>query len=281
MNVMIQFRQLWKLVLLCGLISLTLTACGESGSGSNVTYYTSGMVNTKNKLTYTYGRFEVCARLPKTKGIWPAHWLLPNDGHWPPEIDIMELLGHDSTVVYMTMHYGTSSSDHTQDGSNKIHAPAGYNPDFSADFHTFRVDWQPGTITGYVDGKLVTKNDDGTTIAFPRASQIPAESFYMILNTAVGGDWPGDPDSTTVFPQYHDIDFVKIYKWNGSAFVLDFSDDFDGPALNQNVWTPVDRDEKDNYNNEHQYYRAANVSIVKEGSRSFLRLTSLKVSQRP
>jgi beta-glucanase (GH16 family) len=160
--------------------------------------YISGHVTTLGKFAQTYGRFEVRARLPKTKGIWPAHWMLPVRDAWPPEIDIMELLGHDPNTVYMTNHWGTSSADHYWNSK-------GYTgPDFSADFHTFAVEWDSEKIVWYVDGVM----------RYVSANGVPHEPFYIILNTAVGGDWPGNPDETTVFPQYHDIDYVRVYTKN-------------------------------------------------------------------
>lgn len=160
-------------------------------------HYTSGHVTSI--FAQTYGRFEVRARLPKTQGIWPAHWMLPASGVWPPEIDIMELLGHNPKTVYMTNHWVNNQGQHenTHDGNFT-------GPDFSADFHTFAVEWDAEKIIWYVDGVR----------RYVSVSGIPHDPFYIILNTAVGGDWPGNPDDTTVFPQYHDIDYVRVYTKN-------------------------------------------------------------------
>lgn len=160
-------------------------------------HYTSGHVTSK--FSQLYGRFEMRARLPKTQGIWPALWMLPSGGSWPPEIDIMELLGHDPYTVYMTNHWGdATSAGHKWQGGNYK------GPDFSADFHTFAVEWDESKIVWYVDG----------TMRYISTNGVPHEPFYIILNTAVGGDWPGNPDETTVFPQYHDIDYVRVYTKN-------------------------------------------------------------------
>ena len=157
--------------------------------------YTSGKVTTRGKFSQTYGKFEVRARLPKTKGIWPAHWLLPEDGAWPPEIDITELLGHDPRTVHMSNHYGTAAK-HEEQTSHFT------GPDYSDDFHTFAVEWQPRLIRWLVDGQERFRSTQG----------VPDKPFYLILNTAVGGEWPGKPDDKTVFPQFHDIDYVRVYR---------------------------------------------------------------------
>jgi len=158
--------------------------------------YTSGLVYTQYKFYFKYGRFEIRAKLPYGKGMWPAHWMLPNDGDWPPEIDIMENLGHQRNIIYMTNHY-------TEVGQRR--SSGGYytsNFDFSADFHTYAVEWEADSIRWYIDGVR----------RFVSTKGVPQEYFYIILNTAVGGDWPGSPDATTVFPQYHDIDYVRVFQ---------------------------------------------------------------------
>lgn len=160
--------------------------------------YTSGLVETTGKFSFIYGRVEVRARLPGTKGLWPAHWLMPDSGKWPPEIDIMELVGHRPNTVHMTNHYGTWPN-------NRYETRVYTGPDdFTKGFHTFAVEWEPDEIRWYVDGIqrfFTRKNIPGD----------PNEPFRIILNTAVGGNMPGKPDDTTVFPQYHVIDYVRVY----------------------------------------------------------------------
>lgn len=157
--------------------------------------YTSGSVESVNKFFQLYGRFEGRMKLPKTQGIWPAFWLLPNPSGWPPEIDIMELLGNDPDTVYFSNHWGV--------WPNNSHQTTPFSgPDYSADFHTFAVDWWSDRMEWYIDG-------------FRRATHtqaVPNSAFFIILNTAVGGDWPGYPDGTTVFPQFFDIDYVRVYQ---------------------------------------------------------------------
>jgi len=172
--------------------------------------YTSARMHTRNSFTFTYGRIEVRAKLPYGKGIWPAIWLLGTKGVWPAcgEIDIMELLGHQPDTVYGTVHTLNCA------GSNGIGAsfrlPA--NMTFSDDFHVFALEWSPQAIKWYVDDQLyhvVSREelaDKGCVWVFD-----PDNPFYIILNVAVGGNWPGYPDSSTVFPQRMIVDYVRVY----------------------------------------------------------------------
>ncbi|GMV27219.1 MAG: hypothetical protein AMXMBFR58_32500 [Phycisphaerae bacterium] len=159
--------------------------------------YTSGLIETKGRFNQQFGRIEMRARLPRTKGMWPAFWMLPASNQWPPEIDIMELLGHQPNKVYMTHHWGTWPNVQSEGDSYT-------GPDFSADFHTFRADWYPDRIEYYIDDVMRAKHEQA----------IPAEPFFIIINTAVGGDWPGNPDVTTVFPQFFVVDYVRVYSYD-------------------------------------------------------------------
>lgn len=156
--------------------------------------YCSGLVETKGKFSFQYGRVEVRAKLPGTQGLWPAHWLLPANAAWPPEIDIMELVGRNPHVIHMTNHYGIYPRNRWEGGTYT-------GPDYTKDFHTFAVEWGPDAIRWHIDGVQ----------RFSATANIPQEHFFIILNTAVGGNMPGNPDATTVFPQYHDIDYVRVY----------------------------------------------------------------------
>lgn len=157
--------------------------------------FTSGLIETTGKFARVYGRYEVRARLPKGQGVWPAHWLMPDDNSWPPEIDIMELLGHDPHRVHMHNHFTHESGGHRSTGDSFR------GPDFSADFHVFAVEWEKHEIRWYVDGEL----------KFSTKEYVPDVPFRIILNTAVGGDWPGYPTKKTPFPVDHDIDYVRVY----------------------------------------------------------------------
>lgn len=183
--------------------------------------FTSGRLDTSRKFAPTYGRFEIRARLPVGQGLWPAHWLYPQHRDWAmerlmaqavaagderlipehrpwyTEIDIMEFLGHEPTVMYGTLHY--YSYDGQKLSSSGTHRGTA---DLSKDFHLYVLEWEPDEIRWYLDGQLVHATKEG----------VPHTPHYLILNTAVGGTWPGNPNETTVFPQYHDIDYVRVYQ---------------------------------------------------------------------
>lgn len=183
--------------------------------------YTSGRVDTKGKYAPVYGRFEIRAKLPGGKGIWPAHWLYPQNRNWQmeyimaeavangkesmipeerpwyTEIDIMEFLGHEPTVLYGTFHY------YSFDGQKKTSSSTWKgNVDYTKGFHTYVLEWEPDGMRWFIDGQLLHSTSEG----------VPHAPHYLILNTAIGGAWPGNPDGTTVFPQYHDIDYVRVYQ---------------------------------------------------------------------
>ena len=157
--------------------------------------YASARINTSTSFLQRYGRFEMRARLPRGQGIWPAFWLLPQNA-WPPEIDIMELLGHEPTRVHFTNHWGTAAAPRSQTSSFS-------GPDFSAGFHTFACEWYPDRIDFFVDGVRRATNINGG---------IPSVPMYIILNLAVGGLWPGNPDASTAFPQQMVVDWVRAYE---------------------------------------------------------------------
>ena len=168
--------------------------------GGKLRHYTSGILNTQKKLDITYGRYDIRFKVPKGKGYWPALWLLPSDDSWPPEIDWMEILGHDTSTMYITNHFGKHvNGDHPSHGAKKFVAT---NPDFSEDFHTITGIWDSGEIVCYVDGKKASVSHDG----------VPYQKMFMILNLAIGGDWPGNPTEETVFPGEMIVDYVRVYQ---------------------------------------------------------------------
>ena len=158
--------------------------------------YTSGMVSSYGKFTQQYGWCEMRARFPNGKGMWPAFWLLPPTKEWPPEIDILEILGHEPDKVYMTNHWKNASGAHEGKGDSFK------GLDFSAAYHTFALDWEPDALVWYVDG----------VERYRTTANIPSEPMYLLANLAVGGDWPGNPDNKTIFPAYMDIDYIRVYK---------------------------------------------------------------------
>ena len=169
-------------------------------------HYTSARMNTDRKKDWLYGRADVRAKLPKVQGIWPAIWMLPTDwvyGGWPAsgEIDIMELLGHEPSKVYGTVHWA-ENGQHLSSGGNYI-LPGGKR--FSDDFHLFTCEWSADSLKWYVDGVKYHVEHNGPPFD---------KRFHLILNVAVGGNWPGNPDATTVFPQYMQVDYVRVYSKN-------------------------------------------------------------------
>ncbi len=176
--------------------------------------YTSARMITKFKGDWLYGKFEIRARMPKGQGIWPAIWMLPTDlqyGGWPKsgEIDIMEYLGHDTKTVYGTLHYGNDYPINTHSGT---HFTISSGDDFYDDFHIFTIEWEETEIRWYVDGVLYQTQ----TQWFTPNSDYPApfdRRFHLLLNVAVGGNWPGYPDGTTQFPQRMYVDYVRVYQW--------------------------------------------------------------------
>ena len=180
-------------------------------------YYTSGKVQGWNKTQFQYGKVVVSAKVPEGKGLWPAIWMMPNQeskyGQWPKcgEIDIMESLGNDTTVSYSTIHYGEPHAE--QQGTIEKKG----DESFSAKFHEYSVEWEPGEMRFYTDGELVlTCNDWFTAVEGGDDKPYPApfdQPFYVQLNLAVGGDWPGNPDETTNFDNAEfQIDYVRVYQ---------------------------------------------------------------------
>jgi hypothetical protein len=148
--------------------------------------------------------------LPEGQGIWPAFWMLPTCqvyGTWPSsgEIDIMEYLGHETNRVHTTCHYGNSPSDKDQIGTSYI-LPTG---DFTEDFHLFEIEWSENNIKWYVDEILILEVNDPDVVPYLYPLN---EEFHLLLNVAVGGNWPGDPDDTTIFPQVMEEDYVRAYQ---------------------------------------------------------------------
>jgi len=166
--------------------------------------YTSARMNTNAKGDWLYGRIDVRAQLPSGKGLWPAIWLLPTDwvyGSWPAsgEIDIMELLGDTPGKIYGTMHWGTDAAHHLSIGGSYT-LPGGKS--FASAFHLFSLEWSADSLKWFVDN--IPFHAEGSGPPFDKR-------FHLILNVAVGGNWPGSPDATTVFPQHMIVDYVRVY----------------------------------------------------------------------
>ncbi len=174
--------------------------------------YTSGRLRTKRRASWLYGRFEVRAKLPTGRGIWPAIWMLPEKeayGGWASsgEIDIMEMVGHEPAKVHGTLHHGASWPKNVHTGA-PFELKSGT---FADDFHVFAIEWEKDVIRWYVDGALYQTQDKWSSDggAFPAPFDQP---FHLVLNLAVGGGWPGPPDEKTVFPQRMTVDWVRVYQ---------------------------------------------------------------------
>jgi beta-glucanase (GH16 family) len=184
---------------------LKITALKESYMGKG---YTSARITSKGKFEQKHGRFEARIKMPWGKGIWPAFWLLGANSStvsWPQcgEIDIMEYLGNNPTSFFGTVH-GPGYS-----GSNAISKIFNLTNDrFDTDYHIFGIEWGEDYINYYVDNVLYNQITP---------SKVPGEwvfnqPFYIILNLAVGGNLPGDPNSETTFPQTMLVDYVRVYQ---------------------------------------------------------------------
>jgi beta-glucanase (GH16 family) len=176
--------------------------------GSN--NYTSARLITKGKKSFQFGRIDVRAKLPQGQGIWPAIWMLGSDidtNNWPVcgEIDIMELRGQQPDRFLSTMHYGTGPNDHRYKGCpDQVLA----NGTFSDAFHVFSMVRSKDMMRFYLDGTLYY------TFTSSDASPYPFNNpFFMILNVAVGGNFLGNPNASTVFPQQMQVDYVKYFQY--------------------------------------------------------------------
>jgi hypothetical protein len=172
--------------------------------------YTSARMITKNKKVFTYGRIDVRAKLPTTKGMWPAIWMLGNNIDqvgWPAcgEMDIMELVGLEPNKVHGTLHWGATPTLH----SSKEAGYALSTGTFDQQFHVYSMLWVKDQVQIYIDdilyNTITTSNTAGS--AYPFNSD-----FFFILNVAVGGTWPGPPDVTTNFPQRMVVDYVRVFQ---------------------------------------------------------------------
>jgi len=193
--------------------SLVITAIKETLTGADriTRDYTSARLLTKHKFNQTYGRFEARIRIPFGQGIWPAFWMLGDNidtAHWPNcgEIDIMENIGREPSVVHGTFHGPGYSGGK---GIGAAYTLIG-GKKFSDDFHMFALEWEPNVMRFYVDGNLYETRTPADLP--PGASWVFDHPFFIILNVAVGGDWPGNPDTSTVFPQLMLVDYVRVYK---------------------------------------------------------------------
>jgi beta-glucanase (GH16 family) len=173
--------------------------------------YTSARLVTKDKFSQAYGRFEARIKLPAGQGVWPAFWLLGADIDkvgWPAcgEIDIMENIGREPSAVHGTIH-GPGYSGERGIGSPYA-LPQGRR--VADGFHVYAVEWEPAAIRWYVDDQLY---ETRTPADLPAGARwVYDHPFFILLNFAVGGTWPGDPDKTTAFPQTMIVDYVRVFR---------------------------------------------------------------------
>jgi beta-glucanase (GH16 family) len=174
--------------------------------------YTSARMKSQGLFFQKYGRFEFRAKLPQGNGYWPALWLMPEDstyGGWPNsgEIDIMENKGGNPAVVQGTIHYAGATGGH-RSASGKYTLPPN---DGATNFHTYLLEWAPRAISWYVDNRLyeTQTNWSARNAAYPAPFDQP---FYIIMNLAIGGNYGGNPDASTVFPGEMQVDYVRVYE---------------------------------------------------------------------
>jgi beta-glucanase (GH16 family) len=175
-----------------GVLEITAQPTPPNARGGIESYpYVSGLISTQPSFSQTYGYFEMRGELPQGKGLWPAFWMLPKDGSWPPELDVVESIG-DPSHVYMTAHGKRGKS---------LGAEARITPHV---FHTFAVSWDRQDLIWYIDGGEVGR------VPTPEDMHKP---MYMLANLSVGGSWPGAPDASTCFPAKLTIDYIRAYRF--------------------------------------------------------------------
>jgi beta-glucanase (GH16 family) len=160
------------------------------------------------KREFKFGRVDIRAKLPRGQGIWPAFWMLGANFKtvgWPScgEIDIMEFLGHDEKRVHSTIHFkaGNNATNRTSSLLNDTPLPDEY--------HVYSLDWQQDKIRMLIDDKLINEFNPATLAG---AGHPFNESFFFIINLAIGGNWPGSPNATTYFPQWLYVDYIRVFQ---------------------------------------------------------------------
>lgn len=186
---------------------LTITARQQAFGGKS---YTSARLRSLGLADFTYGKIEMRAKLPIGRGLWPAFWMLPTNspyGNWPMsgEIDIMEYVGHQPAQVFGTLHYGNPNQIYSSTSTSLASGT------FHDGFHTFAIEWEPNRIRWLVDDVQYACKSNWISSAggYPAPFDKP---FHMLLNLAVGGNLPGSPDGSTVFPQEFVIDYVRVWQ---------------------------------------------------------------------
>ena len=180
--------------------------------------YTSGRLLTRVKSSWTYGRFEARIKIPSGHGIWPAFWMMGtnlNQVNWPNcgEIDIMENIGKEPNIIHGTIHGPGYSGDKGIGGPYQLPSGAA----FADDFHIYAMEWTTNTISWFVDSKQYFKINAAN---IPKGSEwVYTKPEFILINLAIGGNWPGYPDNTTVFPQRMVVDYVRVYSHDADATI--------------------------------------------------------------
>jgi beta-glucanase (GH16 family) len=194
---------------------LVITALAEPPSSNRQCWYgrclyTSTRLKTEGLFAQAYGRFEARIRIPRGQGMWPAFWMLGDDiakAGWPQsgEIDITENIGREPPIVHGTMHGPGYSGEHGIGRADTLRSGI-----YADDFHIYSVEWRPNEVVWFVDGRQYNRV---TPADLPKGTKwVFDHPFFLLLNLAVGGGWPGDPNASTTFPQQMVVDYVRVYR---------------------------------------------------------------------
>jgi beta-glucanase (GH16 family) len=192
---------------------LVLEARRDNPANYNCWYgrceYTSSRMNTAGKRTFQYGRIEARLKLPQTQGIWPAFWLLGNDigtAGWPAcgELDVMEHVGFEPNVTHGAMHGPNYSGNTPFSGTNYL------GESVSANYHVYAIEWNSTSVRWFVDGVQFYSVTKSQVQGY--GNWVFDHPMFLLLNVAVGGNWPGNPDGSSVFPQRMYVDYVRVYQ---------------------------------------------------------------------
>ena len=192
---------------------LVLEARRDNPANYNCWYgrceYTSARMNSSGKRTFTYGRIEARLKLPQTQGIWPAFWLLGNDigtVGWPAcgELDIMEHVGFEPAITHGAMHGPNYSGNTPFAGTNYL------NENVNANYHVYAIEWNSTSVRWLVDGVQFYSVTKSQVQGY--GNWVFDHPMFVLLNVAVGGNWPGNPDGGSVFPQRMYVDYIRVYQ---------------------------------------------------------------------
>jgi beta-glucanase (GH16 family) len=163
--------------------------------------YTTGMLSSLGRYTFQYGYVEIRMKASKGQGLWNAFWLMPASKKWPPEIDVLEILGKQTRAVHTTLHYKDPADKHLSEGR-----PFASSVDLADDFHVYAAHWTKDAIVWYVDGAE----------RFRQTQNIPQEPMYVIATLSAGNaaSWAGEPDASTPLPNTMQIDYIRVYQHN-------------------------------------------------------------------